>query len=282
MTETKSEMKEKIAEMIRILAAGEILTLMKGHLSYRLPGTNEILILGHAHRSGKTLAEITGDDIVTIDLNGHLLEGSIQPPGERFINTCIYRKRQDVGAVIHAHPHASMPFAVAGIQIIPVHHEAIAFAPAVELLDYAGQIDAQKGDDGRRGSEGPRRSPPARSRKRCRGTGPRRDLLQCLRLGTQRDDPVSGVAPRHPAGRHTRGDPEGREARQQTPQERQSLALLPRKIRPESAVMILRVQPEVPARVALRESRQSLGSLREPLARVENQEGLQILLYMPH
>lgn len=144
MTETKRKMKEKIAEMIRILAAGEILTLMKGHLSHRLPGSNEILILGHAHRSGKTLAEITGDDIVTIDLNGHLLEGSIQPPGERFIHTCIYRKREDVGAVIHAHPYSSMPFAVAGIQIIPVHHEAIAFAPRVEILDYAGQIDTEE------------------------------------------------------------------------------------------------------------------------------------------
>lgn len=33
MTETRKELKEKIAEMIQILAAGEILTLMKGHLS---------------------------------------------------------------------------------------------------------------------------------------------------------------------------------------------------------------------------------------------------------
>lgn len=144
MTETKREMKEKIAEMIRVLAAGEILTLMKGHLSYRLPGSDEILILGHAHQSGKTLAGITGDDIVVIDLDGNLIEGNIQPPGERFIHTCIYRKREDVGAVIHAHPYASMPFAVAGVQIIPVHHEAIAFAPGVEILDYAGQIDTEE------------------------------------------------------------------------------------------------------------------------------------------
>jgi L-ribulose-5-phosphate 4-epimerase len=144
MPENRAVIKDRIAEMIRILAAGEILTLMKGHLSCRIPGTDEILILGHAHRSGKTLAEITGDDIVTIDLDGQLLEGSIQPPGERFIHTCIYRMREDVGAVIHAHPFASMPFAVAGIRIIPVHHEAIAFAPAVEILDYAGQIDTQE------------------------------------------------------------------------------------------------------------------------------------------
>jgi L-ribulose-5-phosphate 4-epimerase len=144
MSENREEMKEKIAEMIRILAEGEILTLMKGHLSYRLPGTDEVLILGHAHRSGKTLAGITGDDIVTIDLDGNLLDGSTQPPGERFIHTCIYRRREDVGAVIHAHPYASMPFAVAGIRIIPVHHEAIAFAPGVEILDYAGQIDTEE------------------------------------------------------------------------------------------------------------------------------------------
>lgn len=144
MKETREELKEKIAEMIRILAAGEILTLMKGHLSCRLPGTDEILILGHTHRSGKTLAGIIGSDIVTIDLDGNLIEGAIHPPGERFIHTCIYRRREDVGAVIHAHPYVSMAFAVAGVRIIPVHHEAIAFSPCVDILDYAGQIDTEE------------------------------------------------------------------------------------------------------------------------------------------
>lgn len=144
MSDNRTTQKEMLADMIRILAAGEILTLMKGHLSCRIPGTDEILILGHAHREGKTLAKISADDIVTIDMEGNLLEGNIQPPGERFIHTCVYRMRDDVGAVIHAHPVASMAFGVAGAQIVPVHHEAIAFAPGVEILEYSGQIDTQE------------------------------------------------------------------------------------------------------------------------------------------
>lgn len=140
----KKELKDKIAEMTKILAAGDILTMMKGHLSYRIPETNEVLIIGHTHRGGKTLAQITGNDIVVIDLNGNLIEGNIEPPGERFIHTCIYKKRSDINAVIHSHPHTSMAFGVAGVEIIPVHHEAVIFAPKVEIFNFAGQVDNEE------------------------------------------------------------------------------------------------------------------------------------------
>lgn len=144
MAVNREEMKERIAEMVRTLAVGEILTLMSGHLSYRIPGTDEILMPGHGHLHGKTLLDMTGDDIVTIDLEGNLLEGNIQPPGEKFIHTCIYRMRADVGAVIHGHPDISLAFAAAGVEIIPLHIRAIPFAPSVRILDYAGQIDSHE------------------------------------------------------------------------------------------------------------------------------------------
>ena len=66
MPESKREIKEKIAEMVRVLSAAEILTLTSGHISYRVPGTNEVFIPRHIHHEGKTLSQITADDIVTI------------------------------------------------------------------------------------------------------------------------------------------------------------------------------------------------------------------------
>jgi L-ribulose-5-phosphate 4-epimerase len=144
MTENRKELKEKIAGMVRMLAVGEILTLMKGHLSCRIPGTSEILIMGHAHLQGKTLAQTTSDDIVTIDLEGNLLEGNIQPPGEKFIHTAIYQKREDVGAVVHGHPETSLAFSASGVEIIPVHHMAVPFEPSVEILDFPGQVDTKE------------------------------------------------------------------------------------------------------------------------------------------
>jgi L-ribulose-5-phosphate 4-epimerase len=143
MSENRQELKEKLAEMVRVLAAGEIFTLTSGHISHRVPETNEILIPRHIHHEGKTLSMITADDIVTIDLDGNLLEGTAAPPGERFVHTCIYKKRAEVRSVIHAHPHLSMAFGVAGVELIPVYLKAIVFAPRVEILDFAGQIDTE-------------------------------------------------------------------------------------------------------------------------------------------
>lgn len=142
------EVKTCLAEAVRILAKGEILMLTVGHVSQLVSPDGPIVILGHAHKQGKTLSQVTVDDFVTIDMEGKLIEGNLNPPGERFIHTEIYRARPDVGCVIHAHPLASMPFGVAGVEIIPVFARAVQFGRRVPIWDYPGQIDtAGKGEE---------------------------------------------------------------------------------------------------------------------------------------
>jgi ribulose-5-phosphate 4-epimerase/fuculose-1-phosphate aldolase len=141
----ETALKSELVQAIRVLANGGILTLMVGHASVRMG--DKALILGHAHKSGKTLNQVTEDDIVSIDLDGSLVEGRLAPPGERFIHSEIYRARPDVGAVVHAHPLASLPFGVAGVDVIPVFARAVPLGPRVPVLDYPGQIDT--GDKGK-------------------------------------------------------------------------------------------------------------------------------------
>ncbi len=50
---------------------------------------------------------LTTDDIVTVDLDGNLVEGSARPPFEFHIHSEIYRIRPDVQAVVHTHPRWS-------------------------------------------------------------------------------------------------------------------------------------------------------------------------------
>lgn len=66
------------------------------------------------------------------------------PREKGLFNTCTYKKRDDINAVIHAHPHTSMVFGVAGVEIIPVQHAAVVFAPCVEIFDFPGQIDNEE------------------------------------------------------------------------------------------------------------------------------------------
>jgi ribulose-5-phosphate 4-epimerase/fuculose-1-phosphate aldolase len=56
-------------------------------------------------------ALVTAADILEFDLDGNLVDGSGRSVYlERFIHSEIYRARPDVGAVVHSHSHAVIPF----------------------------------------------------------------------------------------------------------------------------------------------------------------------------
>jgi ribulose-5-phosphate 4-epimerase/fuculose-1-phosphate aldolase len=110
-----SDNKLKIVSAIRMLESAELLD-MNGHLSFRVPGTDRVLI--NSRRASR--AALTVDDIVTIDLDGNLLDGDDEPPSEYHIHTSIYCARNDVNAVLHNHPHWSTVLGIARIGMEPV------------------------------------------------------------------------------------------------------------------------------------------------------------------
>ena len=114
-----SEYKQMLAEAMRMLERAEIIDF-NGHFSARIPGTERVLI-----NSGKSVrSALTASDFVTIDLDGKLLEGDAVPPMEFHIHTEVYRRRPDVGAVVHTHPLWSTLFSMTGTAIRPVIMQA--------------------------------------------------------------------------------------------------------------------------------------------------------------
>ena len=89
-------LRRRLAKAHRILTAGGIWPLTKGHVSARIPGTDRVLILGHIHSEGRSLIDTDVDDIVTVDLEGKWLEGRIEPVDERFLHLEIMKTRPDV------------------------------------------------------------------------------------------------------------------------------------------------------------------------------------------
>ncbi|MCR4426937.1 MAG: class II aldolase/adducin family protein [Firmicutes bacterium] len=134
-------LKKELANAIRVLARGEILTLLFGHASVRVPGENRFLMPGHIHQDGKLLTDMDENDIITVGFDGVQIEGRISAPGERFIHSEIYKARPDVGGIVHAHPVLSIAFSVSGTEIVPVEHRAVGFGPKVRILDLPEQID---------------------------------------------------------------------------------------------------------------------------------------------
>ncbi len=127
-----------------------------GHCSARVPGTDRVII--KPKHSGRVMspAALGPDDMVVIDLDGNLLEGSDAPPSERFIHTEIYRARPDVGAVVHTHQRAATLLGVIGAELLPVLHVpavltrggAVATWPCPLLVtspDLGSQLAAQLG-----------------------------------------------------------------------------------------------------------------------------------------
>ena len=115
--------------------------LNTGHLSVRVPGRDLICLPGHLHDQGRTLDTLTIDDIITIDMDGNKVEGTLSGVGERFIHTRIYAARPEVSSVIHCHPKMAICFSIAGVKILPVYHRAAIFHPGVPIWDYPGQVD---------------------------------------------------------------------------------------------------------------------------------------------
>jgi ribulose-5-phosphate 4-epimerase/fuculose-1-phosphate aldolase len=138
--------REHVALGLRTLAAEGFFPLPFGHLSIRDPDAGSILILRHIHEQPLPLERVEAGDIIAIDLEGAPLEG-VEAPGERFIHTGIYRKRSDVGCVLHYHSRLTAALALARDRLVPRTPLGIVLGASVHIHDDGGQVDTPaKGD----------------------------------------------------------------------------------------------------------------------------------------
>ena len=143
MVEDLNLVKEKILEVVRVLSYHGHLRGF-GHVSVRIPGTDRFLITGKKETAGRTMAGLTPEDILAVDLKGAKLEGRLELPSEIFIHSCLYKAREEVGAIIHCHPIYSMALGVAGQHVLPLSTAAAFFAPRVPIYDDPNLIDTEE------------------------------------------------------------------------------------------------------------------------------------------
>jgi L-fuculose-phosphate aldolase len=111
--------RQMLVDAILMMERAQIIDF-NGHFSCRVPDTDLMLInSGQSVRSALTVA-----DIVTIDLDGKLVDGDAVPPMEFHIHAEIYRRRPEVNAVVHTHPLWSTLFSMAGLPVLPVIMQA--------------------------------------------------------------------------------------------------------------------------------------------------------------
>lgn len=102
--------RQLIAAAERLGASGIMSRSLHGNWSVRVPGTDRILLTG-----GGSFADLRPEDITLIDLDGGVVEGRMLAVAAEIVHmhTEVYRKRSDVGSVLHTHSPFATAFAVA-------------------------------------------------------------------------------------------------------------------------------------------------------------------------
>lgn len=118
---TETDLRQLLADCCRILYRLGLTDYM-GHPSVRIPGTEFVLIKPRHSLRIRAMDRVAPEDMVIIDMEGKLVEGSDGPPAERFIHTCIYRSRPDVQAIVHTHQLWATIMGVVGQPILPILH----------------------------------------------------------------------------------------------------------------------------------------------------------------
>ncbi len=81
---------------------------------------------------------VTADMLVTIDLDGTVVDGATRPSTEFRLHVEFYRARPDLRAVVHAHPPAATACASSGVDLtIPALPEVVLDVGAVPTAPFA-------------------------------------------------------------------------------------------------------------------------------------------------
>jgi L-fuculose-phosphate aldolase len=106
-----------MVQVSRRMSASGLVVGTSGNVSARTPDGN-ILV----SPSGLDYAILEPEDVVLMDLDGKMLEGSFEPSVETPMHTGIYRARPEAGGIVHTHARYSTTLACLNWEILPIHY----------------------------------------------------------------------------------------------------------------------------------------------------------------
>lgn len=87
--------------------------------------------------SGIDYFETTPEDVVVLNLEGHIVEGSKKPSSEVDLHLVFYQRRTDLSAIIHAHTMYATTLACLRWELPPVHYMVAVAGNNVRCAEYA-------------------------------------------------------------------------------------------------------------------------------------------------
>lgn len=130
-----SELRETVAASCRILHRLGHEHFVYGHVSAR-GEDGEVWVKG----AGRTLAEVTAEDVVGLDLDGRPLAEGARLHDEMPLHLEIYRARPDVGAVVHTHAESVVVACLTDQSPAAVSQDAVPFIGRLGYYDRADLV----------------------------------------------------------------------------------------------------------------------------------------------
>jgi adducin len=113
-------------------------TQVYNHISYRIPGTEHILI----NAFGLLYSEITPSNLVKIDLEGNKVDDSVYPINAAgiVIHTAIHQGRPDINCVMHTHNIDVQAVSALKCGFIPLMQESYQFHDRIGYHHFEGIV----------------------------------------------------------------------------------------------------------------------------------------------
>ncbi len=138
----EQQLKEEICQVGKALWARGMCSANSGNISARL-SPDEIVITPTLISKGFMRPE----QILTVNLEGEVLRGEGYPTSETPMHLRLFREREEIGGIVHAHPPKATAFAVAGkaldLYLVP---EVIVFLGQVPVAPFQMPGSAELGE----------------------------------------------------------------------------------------------------------------------------------------
>ena len=119
--DTIRQIKKDMVSACRILSEKKLVEGF-GHVSARIAGTDRFLL---TPRIGLALVE--EDQLLTLNLDGEVIEGSLPQPSEAWLHKTIMKAKPRVNAITRIHGRVANIFSVTDRRLEPVHNHGSFF-----------------------------------------------------------------------------------------------------------------------------------------------------------
>ena len=127
------DLREELVKICQIIYREGFVSGSAGNVSVRIPGENKILITP----SQKEYEDTKPEDMLLLDLEGNMIEGTKNPSVEKVMHLAIYKARPDVGAIIHSHGIYSTAMSLQGQELPCIIDEFVPYiGGTVKVAEY--------------------------------------------------------------------------------------------------------------------------------------------------